>query len=576
MRKGGFYPGFAAQNIKKNGKYYLPYLLAASLCVAMLYTIFFLNDNGGVSELRGAMYVQVFLSLGTGIITIFSAIIIFYTNGFLMKRRRTEIGLYSVLGMEKRHIARLMLWETIYAALIAIACGSAAGILFSKLALLLLLKLLGETVPFGFEVAWGGILWTAIIFAVIFLLCLASNLRRVGTSKPVELLHSVNEGDREPKTRWFAAVVGVITLGAGYVIALRVSSPSDALLMFFVAVLLVIIGTYLLFTAGSIAILKALRKNKAYYYKTGHFTSVAGMLHRMKRNAAGLASICILSTMVLVTVSTTVCLYLGTEETIDRIYPRDFQIVMAEADENAMNSALASAEKVAENDGITLTDVACVRYYASDDAMGVSQEAGNALKVNSDGGLVWATGDETTLPAAYVGFNVDGDIPNNFGDDILEGMEGPSTYKWANYRDRASNASDLHSMTGGFLFMGLYLGLLFLIATTLIIYYKQVSEGYEDAVGYRIMQQVGMSRAEARVSIGGQIRAVFLLPIAAAAVHIVFAFNMIAKLLEMFSLTNVGLFALCNLFTLLVFAAIYTVVYLATARAYYRIVRVSG
>ena len=578
MGKRGFYPRLAAQNIRKNSRFYTPYLLTGVFCAAMLYTMYFLNGNEGVSKMSGSVYVLTFLWLGIGVVTIFSAIVMLYTNSFLMKRRRKEIGLYNVLGMEKRHIARFMAWETVYAALISIVGGIVLGVLLSKLALLLLCRILRAGVPFGFEVSGFGMGATAVTFVVIFFLCLAGNLRRVGASRPVELLRSESEGDREPKTRWGLAVVGAVCLGAGYVMALTVKDAIAALGLFFVAVLLVIAGTYCLFTAGSIAALKALRRNKKYYYQTRHFTAVSGMLHRMKRNAAGLASVCILSTMVLVTVSTTVSLYLGTEEVLDRMYPRDYNVVMFEADENAMESALrAVAALDEENEGAEFTDIAYVRYYQGDkDALSANQECCDALKAAPENGaLVWAKGNEDGLPTVYVGFNVKGQVD---GDDVwngvLEGMDGEYTYRSAYVSSRAANAEEVYAMDGGFFFMGLYLGALFLMATVLIIYYKQLSEGYEDAGSFRIMQRLGMSQAEVRGSIHSQIMIVFFLPLLAAAVHIAFAFNMIVKMLYVFSLSNTGLFAVCTLGTLLVFAAIYAFVYAVTARAYYRIVRI--
>lgn len=578
MGKRGFYAHLAAQNMRKNGRFYLPYLLTGVFCTAMLYTMYFLNGNKGVSQMPGSAYVLTFLWLGIGVVTIFSAIVMLYTNSFLMKRRRKEIGLYNVLGMEKRHIARFMAWETVFAALISIVGGEALGILLSKLALLLLCRVLRAGVPFGFQVSAFGMGAAAVTFLVIFFLCLAGNLRRIGASRPVELLRAENEGDREPATRWVLAAAGAVCLIAGYVMALSVKNALSALGLFFVAVILVIIGTYCLFTAGSIAALKALRRNKKYYYKTRHFTAVSGMLHRMKRNAAGLASVCILSTMVLVTVSTTVSLYLGTEEVLDRQYPRDYNVMMFEADEAAMNSALdAIARMDARETSAETSDIACVRYYEGDNgALSANQECGDALAAAKENGqLVWAKGDEDYLPTVYIGFNVKGGLSDEeVWDGVLEGMEGEYTYRSAYIAGRAKNAEEVYAMDGGFFFMGLYLGALFLMATVLIIYYKQLSEGYEDAGSFRIMQRLGMSQGEVRASIHSQIMTVFFLPLAAAALHIAFAFNMIIKMLGVFSLSNTALFAECAVGTLLVFAAIYALVYALTARAYYRIVRI--
>mgnify|MGYP003768923185 CR=1 FL=1 len=575
LRKFGFYAKLAAQNMKKNGKYYLPYLLTCIGAAAMFYILFFLSENDGVVTLRGGTYVMATLWLGSGVIGIFSAILIFYTNSFLMKRRKKELGLYNILGMEKRQIAHFLLWETVYTAVVGIAGGLGVGILLSKLMLLLLCAILRAGVPFGFFVSGQGILWTAVVFCLIFALCLLYNWYGIKRAKPIELLRSGRDADREPRTRWLAALVGTVTLAAGYGIALSVQSPVSALGLFFVAVLLVIAGTYCLFSAGSIAVLKLLRNNKAYYYQTGHFTSVSGMLHRMKRNAAGLSSICILSTMVLVTVSSTVCLYAGTEEALDKWCPRDVQFILREADEEAMYTVVEIVQSEAEKQGMEISDLAYVRFYVPDSDTDSAHVCGDALEEGSRGELVWATGDEDTLPDAYIGFNVKGgEVPTEFYDGVWDVMSRDSVnFRSGSEAARSECSDELYGMYGGFFFIGLLLGFLFLMATALIIYYKQVSEGYEDAEGYKIMQQVGMTENEVKSSIHSQIMTVFFLPIVTAAVHIAFAFPMITKLFKLFYMTNIALFAWCTLGALLMFAAIYAAIYALTARAYYQIVK---
>ena len=325
MRKLGFYPRLAARSLRLNGKFYIPYLLSGVVSAAMLYDILFLNMNTGVARMKGANAVQALLGFGALVVAIFSLILILYTNGFLMKRRQKELGLYNILGMEKRHMARLLFWETVYSALICILGGLVLGILLSKLFLLLLCAVMRVDVAFGFEVPRDAVLYTGAGFGIIFLLTYLLNLLRLRRVKPIELLKGGETGEREPKTKWLLAVLGLVTTGAGYYLSITARDPMNALELFFLAVVLVIVGTFCLFTAGSIALLKALRKNRKYYYQTRHFTAVSGMLHRMKRNAAGLATICILSTMVLVTVSTTLCLYMGVSEILDLTYSRDVQ-----------------------------------------------------------------------------------------------------------------------------------------------------------------------------------------------------------------------------------------------------------
>lgn len=662
MRKSGFYPRLALGNIRKNGRFYLPYLLTGMGTAAMFYIVLFLAGNRGVADMRGSSYLEALLFLGAAVVGIFSVVLLFYTNSFLMKRRRRELGLYNILGMEKRHIARMLLWETLFSAAVGIAGGLAAGILLSKLVLLLLCAILKFDVPFGFEVSGVGILWTAVVFLAIYLLGLLHNLRNLHVSKPIELLHGGSAGDREPKTRWVLAAAGAVCLGAGYAIALTVQSPLSALGLFFIAVLLVIAGTFCLFTAGSIAVLKLLRKNKRYYYRTRHFITVSGMLHRMKRNAAGLASVCILSTMVLVTVSTTASLYLGAEDSVRTQYPYEINFTYSAPDAATLENAEAAVRDTAAAEGVTLqqvetrtwlsfgiqTDgnsfgyarnfdnggenayllVITAETYADMTGRAVSLADGQVLAqaLNSaadvpDGFTLLGSGftvaeqlsdfpreisstsstmrtlclvmtaDDYARTAALaaaadengrsplearIGVDIEGDEQAQaaFCTDVFDTLSGQNAaYASLWYSLRSDAEADFYALNGGFFFLGLFLGFLFLMATALIIYYKQVSEGYEDAEGFKIMQQVGMSEKTVRDSIHGQILTVFFLPIAAAAVHIAAAFHMITKMLALFSLTNVRLFALCTLGTLAAFVLIYALVYALTARAYYRIVR---
>lgn len=649
--------------MRKNGKFYLPYLLTCVGAASMFYIMLFLQGNEGLLAMPGAGSLRYILALGTGVIAIFSAILLFYTNSFLMKRRRKELGLFNILGMEKRHIACMLAWELVFTALIAITGGIAAGVLLSKLLLLLLCRLLSFDVPFGFSVSAQGMYITAAVFLVIFVLNLLSNLRRIHLSRPIELLLGGNTGEREPRTKWALALIGILTLGAGYGIAIAVKSPLSALELFFVAVILVIVGTYYLFTAVSILILKQLRKNKSYYYQTKHFIPVSGMLHRMKRNAAGLASICILCTMVLVMVSGTLCLHLGAEDVLKTRYPHDVTVTYwapgARVAEDAVKAILSRATRkgIAIRSLITLESLSFfVRIeggkmtddiqYMTDSydmtfthfitAAEYERLTGKAVSLGE--GEVLTQGSQKEAPDSFelLGkrFTVKehisdfpflgeyasqmsntlcfvlsepdlreiqalrkaahGDNAGSVAVDIHIDLEGSDADKLAFYEGmaeeltqtvageynsmfaecRAANARDFYALHGGFFFLGLFLGSLFLMATVLIIYYKQISEGYEDAERFQIMQQVGMSEREVRSSIKSQILTVFFLPLAMAALHITAAFPMISRLLLVFSLTNVALFAWCTLGTFLAFALIYAFVYALTARAYYQIVKI--
>ena len=327
MRKSGFFPRLALVNLVRNGRFYGPYLLSCVVTAAMYYILLYLSYNEGLDGVRGAMYLKSFAGIGCFVAAILAAVMLLYANSFVMKRRRRELGLYNILGLEKRHIARVCFWESVFCALVTFAGGLALGILLSKALLLLLLKTVRIPARFGMEVSLRGIAETAELFGVLFLLTLVSNLWRLGRSRPVELLHSESAGEREPRTKWLLAVLGLVTLGGGYCIALTTKNPIDAMLLFFAAVFLVIIGTYCLFTAGSIAILKHLRANPGFYYQTRHFTAVSGLLYRMKQNAVGLASICILSTMVLVTVSTTLTMNTGLENSLNEMFPYDIEFL---------------------------------------------------------------------------------------------------------------------------------------------------------------------------------------------------------------------------------------------------------
>ena len=654
MRKSGFFPRLALVNLVRNGRFYGPYLLSCGMTAAMYYILSYLTRSDIVASVRGAGYLQSLMYLGALVVALFAAVLLLYANSFVMKRRRRELGLYNILGLEKCHIAHLMVWETVYCAAAAILGGLAAGVLLSKLVLLLLLQVSRLPVQYGFEISLPGMANTAALFGILFLLTLVWNLAGLLRSRPVELLHSASAGEREPRTKRLLVVLGAVTLGAGYATALTVADPFTALAYFFLAVVLVMIGTYCLFTAGSIALLKHLRNSPRYYYQPKHFTAVAGLLYRMKQNAVGLANICILSTMVLVTVSTTVSLYVGLEGSLDRMYPHDIDVVqqlegVSPEQEAALNedtlervqtAAAEAGRKVELLQWSTLLDT--VGWYTGNTFTLTAQEGVSTeiqiLTADDYGrltgrtvalgpGQVLVQAENIDLPATFyiedLPFHVAGtitDFPRYNNSILISGQAAQLSLVVAdetvvsanNVRDtsdhrefhvqmdldgteaekqafvdpllaadvngvysvisRQDNAMDLYTMYGGFLFLGVFLGLLFLLSTVLIIYYKQISEGYEDQRRYQIMQQVGMSPREVRASIRSQVLLVFFLPLVTAGIHVAAAFPMLCKLLELFNLFDVRLFALCAAGTLLVFCAIYALVYGLTTRTYSRIV----
>lgn len=577
MRKLSFYPRLAARSLHLNGKFYLPYMLSGMISAAMLYDILFLNMNSGVARMKGASSVAGLLGFGALVVALFSLILILYTNGFLMKRRQKELGLYNILGMEKRHMARLLFWETVYSALLCIGGGLLLGILLSKLFLLLLCAIIRVDVIFGFEVPGEAVGCTVIGFAAIFLLTYLWNLVRLGRVRPIELLKGGETGEREPKTKWLLALIGLVTMGTGYYLSITVEDPIHALSLFFVAVILVIIGTYCLFIAGSIWVLKALRRNKKFYYQPRHFTAISGMLHRMKRNAAGLSTICILSTMVLVTISTTVCLYAGMDTLIGSLYGRDVQTYVIGGGPENREKVMAIYERVLGERGVEAKNMAAFCCYAPPQDVNMRSAAAPYFNMGVTDQVLGDPNDVHLV--TYVGCDVDESVDTQglsraIDSDLYDLSTDPSFQYDMNFTDDGRGGRyDYWGSLGGFFFIGLFLGALFLMAAVLIVYYKQISEGYEDARSFLILQQVGMEPEEVKATVKSQIMSVFFLPLLVAACHTAGAFPMTKKLVELFGLDNTGLFALCSGVTLLVFAAVYYGIYRLTAREYYRIVK---
>jgi len=651
-----FYLRLAVNNIRKNGQTYIPYVLTCIGTIMMFYNMCFLAVVKDIGYISDSQSLRIILRFGATVIGIFSVIFLFYTNSFLIKRRKKEFGLFNILGMEKKHIARLMFFETLFIGFISLAAGILAGILLSKLMILLLFKIIAFKVTFGFEIPISAIVATVALFCGIFLLNLIYNICQVHLSKPIELLKGGNVGEKEPKTKWIMASIGAICLGIGYYIALTTESPLTALNIFFVAVILVMIGTYCLFTAGSIAVLKMLRKNKKYYYKLQHFISVSGMIYRMKQNAVGLANICILSTAVIIVLSTTISLYVGVEEVLRTRYPKDIAVnvdnisdKLADKLDAAIEDQIAKAGTVKkeaisyrymslaaiqngtsftaagpdnysynkltivyfiplaeynkmENKFLSLSNGEALLYVLKGDVYGdtvnfkdfklsIKERLASFKVVELTPTLLYncyyiVVDDINTIKQVmnslevnamdelsyYYGFDVDGD--SNVQINLVKSLRNAIKNIGVNgYVDGPEiERESFYSLYGGLFFLGLFLGLLFIMATVLIIYYKQIVEGYNDKERFEIMQKVGMSHSEIKRSIHSQVLTVFFLPLVAAVIHIAFAFKVITKLLLVFYLTNIPLFALCTAITILVFAIFYIIVYLMTARVYYRIV----
>ena len=664
------YPRLAATNLKKNRRFYLPYLLACIVIVALFCIILTLASDPYLGQMQHGGSVSQVLGFGVLIMALFSAIILFYTNSTFTKQRKREFAIYNILGMEKRHISYVLFWESLYTAAMALFFGLVAAGVFSKLLQLVLVRLIGGEATFGLNISLMSIGYTAAFFGALFLLLLLNTIRIIHLSNPVQLLRAGSEGEREPRSKWILALLGAVCLAAGYIISLRTNAALYAIQYFFPAVILVIIGTYLTFIALSVVVLKALRKNRRYYYKTSHFATVSGLIYRMSRNAAGLASICILSTMVLVTVSTTVSLYKGVDAYAAVRWPQDMTLtLMTDTRTNTVPDVapvLRVVDDTMTRSGLTQSNVhgyRTVRFStlrsgdALDQFTGSGVDAYTVMVLDTEGyadltgeqvtlapgdALAWTDGkpfgDTVTICGRAFRLRQLDSFPLDSGSSIM-GLhtlylvvldldsvldlraqqnayvsEHGGTRSMLNYTYqfdlsgtddeqldalhallsdpafasaaeaanvqyttdmRADGYPTLRSMYGGFLFLGFFLGFVFLFATVLIIYYKQVSEGYDDRGRFRIMQQVGMTPKEVKATIRTQVLLMFFLPLVTAAIHIAFAFPLIKQIVFAFGLQNVHLFLLCTLGTFGVFALLYTFVYLLTARTYYRIVRMT-
>lgn len=359
--KRGFYPKLAVSGISKNRKLYIPYILTCAGMVMMFYIVSFLSQSHTVEKMRGGSIIQETLTLGCIIIAVFSLLLLFYTNSFLLKRRKKEFGLYNILGMGKHNIAKVILWENIIIFLISLAGGLFCGILFSKAAELLIMKILRSPVNFGIVIEPIAVVTTAVVYALIFFLILLNSLVQIYRLDPVNLLKSEAVGEKPPKTNWILAAAGVILLACAYAIALQIKEPLSGIVWFLAAVLMVIVATYLIFISTCVAVCKILKGRKRYYYKTNHFVSVSSMSYRMKRNGAGLASICILSTMVLVMLSSTVCLYVGMDDSLRSRYPRDIVIDTAGFDSEEVRTM---TQTVLKNKGLSAENVLYYRYLS--------------------------------------------------------------------------------------------------------------------------------------------------------------------------------------------------------------------
>ncbi len=647
----------ALNNLWKNRKTYLPFLLASTLLTFTMYSFLMITFNPGLNQMHGGMVFITVLDFGIGVVGLFTAIFLFYANSFLIKRRKKEMGLYAILGMEKKHIGRVLFHELSMTWVLSMAIGLGLGILLTRLMFLLIRLVIRVDVPLVGTVSATALWSTLILFALLFFLLIVYNSWQVRSVNPIDLLRGGQTGEREPKARWILAVLGLIFMGAGYWLAQVVNNPMEAIALFFVAVILVIIGTYLLFLTGSIALLKLLKNNKHFYYRAKHFISVSGLLYRMKQNAAGLASIAILCTMAMITVGTTVALYNGSEKMLDSYYPNDVQITLKTPEDQAAfaNDNTAFAAKA----GVTITSYKAFSAYEAtfsydNGAVGSLDEARNSNLGSFDRmhyALIFSTDSFNTLEGSAITLNANEIACYTDSKDMQDSLSvGGQTYTLrkidalpftptfstgssynnvylvvpsdavaqailadANTSDKeklllytsqwniqgteqqqdAYNAllkdsdwstnnslriksgfrSEWYILYGGFLFVGIFLGLIFLMGTAMILYFKQISEGYQDHDRFIILQQVGMSPEEVRGTVRRQILMVFFLPLLVAVCHVAGSLHMITLMLQLFGLVDVPYIALNTFLSALGVIVLYGLFYLKTTGTYYKLVR---
>ncbi len=668
--KALFYPRLAWTGIKNNRRLYLPYILTCIGMVAMFYIMLSLSTGKFLDTMRGGATLRSVLGLGAGVIGFFAVLFLFYTNSFLIRRRKKEFGLYNILGMGKRNIARVLFSETLILAAVSLVFGLILGAALSKLAELGLAFFVESDAGYNFTVYPTAMGYTVLLFVCIFLLLFFKSVGQVGLANPIELLHSESVGEKPPKANWVFGILGIVLLAAAYYISVTIEQPVTALGWFFIAVLMVIAATYLLFIAGSVLLCRILQKNKRYYYKPDHFVSVSSMAYRMKRNGAGLASICILITMVLVMIASTSCLYFGKEDVLREQYPYDF-IISCDYDNQKFDQADIDRTKTAidtyfdRHGGITDgvygkvaslaggfkdgrlevdSSIANIDAYAVDSVCNFNvvslddynRNTGNNISLADDEALLFtkkadintdtvqiADGkkyrvvrtdggydfghDTNTLAVGSVCLVVsdfdsaveelcklnalhesgrivilewryqlnpaaDYDTQAEMTNDLSDCLAANHSNGGYSMRSYAGARDDFYGSFGGLFFLGIMLSIVFILAAVLIIYYKQISEGYEDQSRFEIMQKVGMTKKDIRKSINSQMLTVFFLPLLFAIVHLGFAFPMINKLLLLFGLDNLGLLLLTAAISALVFALFYIIVYRVTSNAYYSIV----
>ncbi|MBQ3601426.1 MAG: ABC transporter permease [Lachnospiraceae bacterium] len=658
------YGKMAIDNIRKSKKLYLPYLLTIIGSIMFFYILSSISANNYIHNpatnreaFKGAEFLCRVLRTGKSVTALFAVIFLFYANSFILKNQKKQLGLYRVLGMERGHMVRLLAWEILCLYGIGLIGGMVLGILFDKLMLVFLFRIIEQKAPVGFYFSQTGVINSIILAISIAIVLLLRSTISILKAKDIELLKSDQTGEKEPKNRLFLALSGMVVLLIGYTMALKINNSYEGIMNFFPAAFMVIIATYILFTAGSIVVLKFLKKRKKFYYTTRHFISVSGLLYRMKQNAAGLATICVLSTSAVIVLAAGASLYANGERSIQEMYPREvFVKVQGDALEktNQIMEEQLTSHGVSDEENISavygtgffaLTDTGITanmdnyftgfdtmpdlyvftleeynRIYGTEEILGEQEIllyssnqlytkdtleyqgvtyqvkgraksdcldyiADSSMSLFSKMILVVPSQavydsfinekEETSSTITYVAFNLSGsnEVEQEFITDLKASFE--EKMKNSDVRYKEDERDEFYSMYGGILFIGIILGILFLMSTVMIIYYKQISEGYDDRERFVIMRKVGLSQKEIQQTIHSQILLVFFLPLVTAILHATVALKIVSKCMGMVVLVHMPTFIISFLVTCFIFSVIYVVVYKFTSRSYYHIVNES-
>lgn len=658
MNKVGLLPKLAVTGIKKNGVAYIPYMLVTSFSVFVFFIFSAICDNEMMYTLPHAMYLLMLMQIGRVLLGIILAPVLFSTNKFLIKQRKNELGLYNVLGLDRKYISMIMMIETLVMYGVTVALGILVATVFSKLIYLFLMNLSGLAVQAEFVASKGSYMITIAYFGVLFMFNLVVNLWQVSRSKPIDLMKSSKKGERQMHFLGIKTFIGMMVLGTGYYIALTAQIDGYIFMVFFLAVFLVIVGTRMLFKSGTIATLNWMKNRPSIYYKKNNFVTISGMLYRMKRNAQGLSDICIFSTMIMITLICTFSLMFGQDDAIAFNYPmdatysfnrtsfsglsafeaemknlekkhqievagkkvyslqklhviknesacsenlsKDWRMQDAEVlllmnlqDYNAMEN---KEETLAEDevlifgssidygyDTLTLNDKT---YQVKEELQSLKIERKENKNIMTNTYYVilpdatqvayWAEAmrmtDESDL-LEMVSFNMVGDKENKdaFIKELNIYCQNVENFHSSDYIGEWEN--DTRPMNGGLLFLGIFCGIVFSVCLVLMMYYKQISEGFEDQKNFEILKQVGMSDQEVRSTIRRQILIVFFLPLLAAMLHTFIGLHIVKGLLGTIFLFNGELILVCSFSVMIFFGVLYVLSYGMTSRAYYRIVK---